>query len=131
MGVADGGGDVRRRRPDGHLDLPPARSAAPKSAEVLRIRPTPTAARVTFGLLQALAFVLLAFRFVYLFRRRGPAASGCAAQLIGLIIAAPLFLGSLAGLSGRGQQKPRTSSSPAKRSRRSRRRKRRKNARPT
>ncbi|MFL5872448.1 MAG: hypothetical protein ACJ75T_03100 [Solirubrobacterales bacterium] len=60
---------------------------------------------VTFaGVLQAVAFALLAFPIVYLFRAASARSDRVRAQLIGLIVAAPLFLGLSAGLNGLAQQ---------------------------
>ena len=60
---------------------------------------------VTFaGVLQAVAFALLAFPLVYLFRAAGARSDRVRTQLIGLIVAAPLFLGLSAGLNGPAQQ---------------------------
>ena len=60
---------------------------------------------VTFaGVLQGLAFALLAFPLVYLFRAASSRSDRVRGQLIGLIVAAPLFLGLSAGLNGPAQQ---------------------------
>lgn len=54
---------------------------------------------VTFGLMQALALVLLVFPIVYLFRAARARSDRVRPQLIGLLIAAPLFLGVSSGLA--------------------------------
>ncbi len=54
---------------------------------------------VTFGLMQAVALVLFVFPIVYLFRAARARSERMRPQLIGLVIAAPLFLGISAGLA--------------------------------
>jgi hypothetical protein len=56
------------------------------------------------GALQAVAFVLLAFPLAYLFRAAAARSDRVRAQLIGLVIAAPIFLGISAGLAVVAQQ---------------------------
>ncbi|MGN6254888.1 MAG: hypothetical protein ACTHO8_07900 [Solirubrobacterales bacterium] len=52
-----------------------------------------------FGLMQAVALVLLVFPIVYLFRAARARSERVRPQLIGLLIAAPLFLGISSGLA--------------------------------
>jgi len=74
------------------------------TAELLRSVDAHSSSVTLAGVLQAVAFVLLAFPLVYLFRAASARSERVRAQLIGLVIAAPLFLGLSAGLNGVAQQ---------------------------
>ena len=74
------------------------------TAELLRSVDEHSGSVTLAGLLQGLAFVLLAFPLAYLFRAAGARSERVRAQLIGLVIAAPLFLGISAGLAVVAQQ---------------------------
>jgi MFS family permease len=69
------------------------------SADFLREAHANAGAVVLSGLMQALAFLLLALPLVYLFRAVGARSDRVRPQLIGLIVAAPLFLAASSGLS--------------------------------
>lgn len=74
------------------------------AAEVLRSIDENRGSATLSGLLQAVAFVLLAFPLVYLFRAARARSERVRPQLIGLVIAAPLFLALSAGLAIVAQQ---------------------------
>jgi hypothetical protein len=74
------------------------------TAELLRSVDEHSGSVTLAGLLQGLAFVLLAFPLAYLFRAASARSERVRAQLIGLVIAAPLFLGISAGLAVVAQQ---------------------------
>lgn len=74
------------------------------TAELLRSIDAHSGSVVFAGVLQGLAFALLAFPLVYLFRAASSRSDRVRGQLIGLIVAAPLFLGLSAGLNGPAQQ---------------------------
>lgn len=69
------------------------------AAEILRSIDENRGAETLSGLMQALAFVLLAFPLVYLFRAARARSPQVRSQLIGLVIAAPLFLAASSGLA--------------------------------
>lgn len=69
------------------------------SAEVLRSVNENSGSVTLSGLMQALAFALLTLPLVYLFRAAAARSDRVRRQLIGLVIAAPLFLGLSSGLS--------------------------------
>lgn len=69
------------------------------AAEILRSIDENRGAETLSGLMQALAFVLLAFPLVYLFRAARARSPQVRSQLIGLVIAAPLFLAVSSGLA--------------------------------
>lgn len=68
------------------------------AAEVLRSIDENRGGETLSGLMQALAFVLLTFPLVYLFRAARARSPQVRSQLIGLVIAAPLFLAVSSGL---------------------------------
>jgi hypothetical protein len=74
------------------------------AAEVLRSVNENGGSVTLSSLLQAVAFLLLAFPLVYLFRAARARSEQVRSQLIGLVIAAPLFLALAAGLTGMAQQ---------------------------
>lgn len=74
------------------------------TAELLRSVDEHSGSVTLAGLLQAIAFVLLAFPVAYLFRAAAARSDRVRAQLIGLVIAAPIFLGISAGLAVVAQQ---------------------------
>jgi len=74
------------------------------TAEVLRSVDENGSSVVVSGLMQAAAFVLLAFPLVYLFRAAAARSDRVRSQLIGLVIAAPLFLALSSGLASVAQQ---------------------------
>ena len=74
------------------------------TAELLRSIDAHSGSVTLAGVLQAVAFALLAFPLVYLFRAASSRSDRVRGQLIGLIVAAPLFLGLSAGLNGLAQQ---------------------------
>jgi hypothetical protein len=69
------------------------------TAEVLRSVDENGGSATASGLMQALALALLAFPLVYLFRAAAARSDRVRSQLIGLVIAAPLFLGLSSGLA--------------------------------
>jgi hypothetical protein len=74
------------------------------TAELLRSVDAHSGSVTLAGALQAVAFVLLAFPLAYLFRAAAARSDRVRAQLIGLVIAAPIFLGISAGLAVVAQQ---------------------------
>jgi hypothetical protein len=80
------------------------RASGDGTAELLRSIDAHSGSVAFAGVLQALAFALLAFPLVYLFRAASSRSDRVRSQLIGLIVAAPLFLGLSAGLNGLAQQ---------------------------
>jgi hypothetical protein len=68
------------------------------AAEILRSIDENRGAETLSGLMQALAFALLTFPLVYLFRAARARSPQVRSQLIGLVIAAPLFLAVSSGL---------------------------------
>lgn len=74
------------------------------AAEVLRSVDENSGSVLLAALIQAVAFALLAFPLVYLFRAARARSERVRSQLIGLVIAAPLFLALAAGLNGAVQR---------------------------
>lgn len=74
------------------------------AAELLRSVDEHSGSVTLAGLLQAVSFALLAFPLAYLFRAASARSERVRSQLIGLVIAAPLFLGLSAGLAVVAQQ---------------------------
>jgi hypothetical protein len=74
------------------------------AAELLRSVDEHSGSVLLSGLMQALAFALLAFPLAYLFRAAAARSERVRSQLIGLVVAAPLFLGLSAGLAVVAQQ---------------------------
>ena len=74
------------------------------AAEVLRSVEENSGSVMLAGLLQAAAFALLVFPLVYLFRAARARSEQVRSQLIGLVIAAPLFLALAGGLNSAAQQ---------------------------
>jgi len=74
------------------------------AAEVLRSVDENSGSVMLSGLIQAAAFVLLAFPLVYLFRAARARSEQVRSQLIGLVVAAPLFLALAAGLTSAAQR---------------------------
>jgi hypothetical protein len=74
------------------------------AAEVLRSVDENSGSVMLSGLIQAAAFVLLAFPLVYLFRAARARSEQVRSQLIGLVIAAPLFLALAAGFTSAAQR---------------------------
>lgn len=74
------------------------------AAEVLRAVEENRGAETLSGLMQALAFALLTLPLVYLFRAARARSPQVRSQLIGLVIAAPLFLALSSGLAIVAQQ---------------------------
>ena len=74
------------------------------TAELLRSVDEHSGSVTLAGILQAVAFILLAFPLAYLFRAAAARSDRVRAQLIGLVIAAPIFLGISAGLAVVAQQ---------------------------
>jgi hypothetical protein len=74
------------------------------TAELLRSVDEHSGSVTLAGVLQAIAFILLAFPLAYLFRAAAARSDRVRAQLIGLVIAAPIFLGISAGLAVVAQQ---------------------------
>jgi hypothetical protein len=70
-----------------------------EKAEVLESIHEHSGSVTTFGLMQALALALLVFPIAYLFRAARARSERVRPQLIGLVIAAPLFLAVSAGLT--------------------------------
>jgi len=73
-------------------------------AEVLRSIHENTGSVTATGLMQAVAFALLVFPLVYLFRAARARSPQVRSQLIGLVVVAPLFLALSAGLAIVSQQ---------------------------
>lgn len=74
------------------------------TAELLRSIDEHSGSVTLAGALQAVAFILLAFPPAYLFRAAAARSDRVRAQLIGLVVAAPIFLGISAGLAVVAQQ---------------------------
>jgi hypothetical protein len=74
------------------------------AAEVLRSVDENSGSVMLSGLIQAAAFVLLAFPLVYLFRAARARSEQVRSQLIGLGVAAPLFLALTSGLTSTAQR---------------------------
>lgn len=74
------------------------------AAEVLRSVDANRGSVTLSGLMQAAAFIFLAFPLVYLFRAARARSERVRGQLIGLVVVAPLFLGLSAGLAAVSQQ---------------------------
>lgn len=75
------------------------------TAEVLRSTDAHSGSVATVALLQGLAFLLLALPLLYLFNAIRARSDRVRSQLLGLVVAAPLFLAISTGLSGaRGQE---------------------------
>lgn len=74
------------------------------AAEVLRSVDENSGSVTLSGLMQAVAFILLVFPLVYLFRAARARSERVRGQLIGLVVIAPLFLGLSAGLAAVSQQ---------------------------
>jgi hypothetical protein len=74
------------------------------AAEVLRSVDENSGSATLSGLMQAVAFALLAFPLVYLFRAARARSDRVRSQLIGLVVAAPLFLALSTGLAVIAQQ---------------------------
>lgn len=73
-------------------------------AEVLRSVDANSGSALLSGLMRAVAFGLLAFPLVYLFRAARARSERVRTQLIGLVVAAPLFLGLSSGFAAIAQQ---------------------------
>lgn len=73
-------------------------------AEVLRSVDANSGSALLSGLMRAVAFALLAFPLVYLFRAARLRSDRVRTQLIGLVVAAPLFLGLSSGFAAVAQQ---------------------------
>lgn len=73
------------------------------TAEVLRSVDENGGSAIVTGLMQAAAFVLLAFPLTYLFRAAAARSDRVRYQLIGLVVAAPLFLALSTGLAAVAQ----------------------------
>lgn len=74
------------------------------AAEVLRSVDENSGSVMLSGLIQAVAFALLALPLVYLFRAARARSEQVRSQLIGLVVAAPLFLALAAGLTSAAQR---------------------------
>jgi hypothetical protein len=74
------------------------------AAEVLRSVDENSGSVMLSGLIQAAGFALLVFPLVYLFRAARARSEQVRSQLIGLVIAAPLFLALAAGLTSAAQR---------------------------
>lgn len=74
------------------------------NAEILRSVDAHSGSVVLVGLMQGLAFLLLAVPLVYLFRAARARSERVRPQLIGLVVVAPLFLAISTGLSGTARQ---------------------------
>jgi hypothetical protein len=74
------------------------------TAEMLRSVDQNSGSVTLSGLMQAVAFALLAFPLVYLFRAARARSDQVRSQLIGLVIVAPLFLAASTGLAVISQQ---------------------------
>jgi hypothetical protein len=73
-------------------------------AEVLRSVDAHSGSALLSGLMRAVAFALLVFPLVYLFRAVRVRSDRVRTQLIGLVVAAPLFLGLSSGFQAVAQQ---------------------------
>ena len=73
-------------------------------AEVLRSIDANSGSVLLSGLMRAVSFALLAFPLVYLFRAARARSERVRTQLIGLVVAAPLFLGLSSGFQAVAQQ---------------------------
>lgn len=73
-------------------------------AEILRSVDANSGSAMLSGLMRAVAFALLAFPLVYLFRAARARSERVRTQLIGLVVAAPLFLGLSSGFQAVAQQ---------------------------
>lgn len=73
-------------------------------AEILRSVDANSGSALLSGLMRAVAFALLAFPLVYLFRAARARSERVRTQLIGLVVAAPLFLGLSSGFAAVAQQ---------------------------
>lgn len=74
------------------------------TAEVLRSADEHGSSVIITGLMQAAAFVFLTLPVVYLFRAAAARSDRVRTQLIGLVVAAPLFLALSSGLAAVAQQ---------------------------
>jgi len=74
------------------------------TAELLRSIDEHSGSVMLSGLMQAAAFALLAFPLLYLFNAARARSEQVRSQLIGLVIAAPLFLALAAGFTAAAQQ---------------------------
>jgi hypothetical protein len=74
------------------------------AAEVLRSVDENSGSVMLSGLIQAAGFALLVFPLVYLFRAARARSEQVRSQLIGLVVAAPLFLALAAGLTTAAQR---------------------------
>jgi hypothetical protein len=74
------------------------------AAEVLRSVDENGGSVTLSGLLQVVGFLLLAFPLVYLFRAARARSERVRSQLIGLVVAAPIFLALAAGLTTAAQE---------------------------
>jgi hypothetical protein len=74
------------------------------AAEVLRSVDENSGSVMLSGLIQAVGFALLALPLVYLFRAARARSEQVRSQLIGLVVAAPLFLALAAGLTSAAQR---------------------------
>ena len=74
------------------------------AAEVLKSVEENSGSVMLSGLIQAAAFALLVFPLVYLFRAARARSEQVRSQLIGLVVAAPLFLALAAGLTSAAQR---------------------------
>lgn len=74
------------------------------TAEILRSTDAHSGSALVSGLMQAAALALLVFPLVYLFRAAAARSDRVRSQLIGLVIAAPLFLGLSSGFAAIVQQ---------------------------
>lgn len=74
------------------------------AAEVLRSVEENSGSVTLSGLLQVVGFLLLAFPLVYLFRAARARSERVRSQLIGLVVAAPIFLALAAGLTTAAQE---------------------------
>jgi hypothetical protein len=74
------------------------------AAEVLRSVDENSGSATLSGLMQAVAFALLVFPLVYLFRAARARSDRVRSQLIGLVVVAPLFLAASTGLAVITQQ---------------------------
>ncbi|HEX5988859.1 MAG TPA: hypothetical protein VFY75_01430 [Solirubrobacterales bacterium] len=73
-------------------------------AEVLRSVDANSGSALLSGLMRAVAFALLAFPLAYLFRAARARSDQVRTQLIGLVVAAPLFLGLSSGFAAVAQR---------------------------
>lgn len=87
------------------LSIPLSSVSGTGSAEVLRSTDAHSGSATTVAVLQALAFLLMAVPLIYLFRAVQARSDSVRAQLIGLVVVAPLFLAVSTGLAAaRGQE---------------------------